>query len=109
MGWNARILLSVREFLLRPFGRRTVGHFFRRLFHLCPPLKSSTAYYVTECGAIHFNPFSRPVFSACPRPFPPFLSQGNTSRRRTRVGAVARGDTPYLLALSIKSRRGLVQ
>lgn len=60
MGWNARILLSVREFLLRPFGRRTVGHFFRRLFHLCPPLKSSTAYYITECGAIHFNRFHDP-------------------------------------------------
>ena len=73
---NARILLSAREFLplLRPLGRRTVGHFFRRLFHLCPPLKSSAAYYITECRAIHFNPFSRPIFSACPRSFPSSLS-----------------------------------
>lgn len=73
---NARILLSAREFLplLRPLGRRTVGHFFRRLFHLCSPLKSSAAYYITECRAIHFNPFSRPIFSACPRSFPSSLS-----------------------------------
>lgn len=117
---NARILLSAREFLplLRPLGRRTVGHFFRRLFHLCPPLKSSAAYYITECRAIHFNPFSRPIFSACPRSFPSSLSLILSHSTRKEIlfedeHAWARRErktcVPYLLALSIKSGRGLVQ
>lgn len=114
---NARILLSAREFLplLRPLGRRTVGHFFRRLFHLCPPLKSSAAYYITECRAIHFNPFSRPIFSACPRSFPSSLSLILSHSTRKEIlfedehAWEKERRVPYLLALSIKSGRGLVQ